>query len=172
MKTTAASSPKSQLFFLMPLQVAWWVWLITAALLLVGLAGYPTGFVAAIGLTFAQALFYGLRERRLQAFSVQLRIAFAALLCVCALPFMHWLYWLPAVGTLAMLIFGYCLLARTLYLFPWNRDEPISWDLLRRTFLSRPKLPIQENAPSSGCAGGVCSIEAQVKMRAAVPVAE
>jgi hypothetical protein len=34
--------------------------------------------------------------------------------------------------------FGYCTLARCLSLLPWNRSEPLSFALLRRTFLSRP----------------------------------
>ena len=32
-----------------------------------------------------------------------------------------------------------CLMARMLSLLPWNRTEPITTDLLRRTFLSRPR---------------------------------
>jgi hypothetical protein len=38
-----------------------------------------------------------------------------------------------------LVIFGYCLMARMLSLLPWNRTEPITADLVRRTFLSRPR---------------------------------
>lgn len=40
------------------------------------------------------------------------------------------------VGTSARMLVGYCLLARTLSLMPWNRHEPISPELLRRTLFS------------------------------------
>jgi len=169
MNSPANTPPEVQLFFLMPRQVLWWVWLLTAALIVVGLSGYAAGYLAAIAITFVQLLVFGIREGSALAFAVQLRIAFAALLCVCYLPYMRWLYWWPMLGTFAMLIFGYCLLARMLYLLPWNRDELMSFDMLSRTFFSRPKLPSDKSDQTSGCAGGVCSIKAQVKMRSAIP---
>jgi hypothetical protein len=42
------------------------------------------------------------------------------------------------VGTWAMVLVGYCPLARALSLLPWNRRQPLSADLVRRTFLSPP----------------------------------
>ena len=169
MNTTVTHSSRPQLFFLMPLHLPWWVWFVTATLLAVGLSGYTVAYWVAIALTFAQLLVFWVREGSVRAFSVQLRMAFAMILCVCLLPFMHWLFWLPTVGTFAMLIFGYCLLARMLYLLPWNRSEPMTFNMLRRTFLSRPQLPSDETDPAGGCAGGVCSIEAQVKRRESGP---
>jgi hypothetical protein len=104
------------------------------------------------------------RERAFKAFPVQLRLAYTLLLTICLLPPMRWLYWLPAVGTSALFIFGYCLMARMLSLLPWNRAEPITIDLLRRTFLSRPRLLDRADSVSSaGCGAGLCSIEAQVE---------
>jgi hypothetical protein len=49
---------------------------------------------------------------------------------------LNWLFWLPAIGTPAQVLFGYCTLARCLSLMPWNRREPLSTELVRRTFLS------------------------------------
>ena len=37
-----------------------------------------------------------------------------------------------------MVLFGYCLLARVLSLFPWNRTEPFSMQLVLSTFFSAP----------------------------------
>ena len=55
-------------------------------------------------------------------------------------------------------------MARVLLLLPWNRTEPITADLLRRTFLSRPRLPGRaDRLSSAGCGAGLCSIEAQVE---------
>ena len=159
----SSAIPARRLLFLMPGELTWWVWLVNASLIVLGLVGYPWMFAAATALSLAQAIFFLVREKSLTAFSVQLRIGFTAILLICALPYMGWLYWLPAVGTFAMLIFGYCLLARMLSLLPWNRSEPITIDLLGRTFFSRPLLPPADEDTSSGCAGGVCSIAAQVR---------
>jgi len=140
----------------------------------VGLASYslpasdwpcmPEAFLAAVLLSIAQSVLFFARERTFKAFPVELRLAYTLLLTICLLPPMRWLYWLPAVGTSALVIFGYCLLARMLSLLPWNRAEPITVDLLRRTFLSRPRLPDRAHRVSSaGCGAGLCSIEAQVE---------
>ena len=163
---TAIARPTKRLFFVMPQDVSWWVWLITACLLVIGLAGYPEGFVAAICLSMLQSVAYLIPHRRLSAFPVQLRVAYTLLLIACFFPPMRWLFWLPTVGTFALNIFGYCLMARCLSLLPWNRRESITFDLLSRTFISRPIVvqPASEGA-EGGCAGGVCSIESQVRQR-------
>jgi hypothetical protein len=63
-----------------------------------------------------------------------------------------------------LVIFGYCLMARMLSLLPWNRTEPITADLVRRTFLSRPRpLDRGDSVSSARCEVGLCSIEAQVE---------
>jgi hypothetical protein len=118
----------------------WWAWNLTAILLAIGLLGHPRAFVAAMGITGLQATVMLIREKGVFAFPVQLRIAYLMLLGVCFIPQMRWLYWLPTVGTLALVIFGYCLMARVLSLLPWNRREALSADLLRHTFFSRPDL--------------------------------
>jgi len=100
----------------------------------------------------------------LQGVPVQLRLAYTLLLIICLFPPMRWIYWVPAVGTFALVIFGYCLMARMLSLLWWNRAEPITVDLLRRAFLSRPRLPDRAGRVSSaGCGAGLCFIEAQVE---------
>ena len=149
--------------FIMPQDWAWWLWLIMACLLLIGLMGFIEVFLAALLLSIAQSVLFLVQERALKAFSVQLRLAYTLLLIICFVPPVRWLYWLPALGTLALVIFGYCLMARMLSLLPWNRAEPITADLLRRTFLSRPRLVDRHDRVSpDGCGAGLCSIEAQV----------
>lgn len=126
--------------FIMPQDWRWWVWLVMACLLLIGLMSLPEAFLAALFLSSAQSVLFLVRERAFKAFPVQLRLAYTLLLIICFFPPIHWLYWMPALGTLALVVFGYCLMARMLSLLPWNRTEPITADLLRRTFLSRPRL--------------------------------
>ena len=141
----------------------WWIWTVTAALLAVGLSGTSAAFIAAILLTVGQAVLFLVLERSLAAFSVQLRLAYLVLLMVCFLPAMHWLYWLPTIGTFALIVFGYCLLARCLSLLPWNSHESYSLDRMRRTFFSRPDVSrLERPSEALGCVGGLCTIEAQV----------
>ena len=148
----------------MPQDWTWWVWLVTACLLLMGLTGKPEAFVAALLLSIAQSVLFFARERAFKAFPVQLRLAYTLLLILCLLPPIRWLFWLPAVGTFALVLVGYCLMARMLSLLPWNRTEPMTADLLRRTFLSRPRLRDRvDRAFSADGGAGLCSIEAQVE---------
>ena len=153
----------SRIFFILYRDWTWWVWLVTAILLACGLGGFQWGFQAAISLTIVQVLIFLVREKGMSAFPVQLRVAYLLLLLLCLPPAMNWLYWLPTVGTFALNVFGYCLMARFLSLLPWNRREPWTLDLLGRTFFSRPRIQEDGTKPQSGCAGGLCTIEAQVR---------
>lgn len=116
----------------------WWYWLATAGLLTAGVAGSPIGFELAIGLTAVQLLDFMLRERSFAAFTVQVRLALLVYLLVSYPAPLQFLFWLPVVGVWARTLFGYCLLARTLALMPWNRRAPFTWALLVQTYFSRP----------------------------------
>jgi hypothetical protein len=119
-------------------ELSWRYWFVTACLLTAGVAGYPGGFLLAIGLTVIQLVHFAIREGRIGAFPVQVRFWYLMLLLVALPEPMHILYWIPAVGTWAQLIFGYCTMARCVSLLPWNRKEPLSASLVTRTFFSRP----------------------------------
>lgn len=119
-------------------ELGWWYWLVTACFLTAGVAGYPVGFLLAIGFTVFQLIHFTIRERGTTAFPVQVRFWYLMLLLVALPQPMQLLYWLPTVGTWARLIFGYCTMARCVSLFPWNRSERFSVKLLMKTFFSRP----------------------------------
>lgn len=119
-------------------QLEWQYWFATACLLTVGVAGYPTGFVLAIGLSLVQLIHFALRLQSLTAFTVQVRFFFLLLMLVLFPEPMQIVYWLPVAETWARTIFGYCLMARTLSLMPWNRRVPFTRGLLMKTFFSRP----------------------------------
>lgn len=156
-------------FYLLLDDWTWWAWMLIAILLTIGLLGQSIAFVGAMTVTAIQGIVMLIREKSVSAFAVQLRIAYLVLLGICFVPSMRWLYWLPTVGTFTLVIVGYCLLARVLSLFPGNRREPLSVDLLRRTFLSAPDLSRMARQPTaSGCAGGLCTIDAQVARGAVV----
>ena len=119
-------------------EITWWYWAVTDVLLWIGLGIHPNAFYAAATLSFIQLIHFALRERSMTAFPVQVRLAYAAIFLLALWPPLRWLFWWPAVGTLALVLFGYCFLARCLSLLPWNRRQPLSWRLVRRTFLAKP----------------------------------
>ena len=49
---------------------------------------------------------------------------------------LQWVHLMLFAGITARMLFGYCLLGRILSLAPWNRWQPVSLSLVRRTFLS------------------------------------
>ncbi|GAB4177061.1 MAG: hypothetical protein Fur0032_17130 [Terrimicrobiaceae bacterium] len=144
----------------------WWVWLVTVLLLGTGLAGFHAGFAAAIGLSFGQTVYFRWRRGSWGESGVQIRLAYTLLLVACFWHPLRWLYWLPTLGTVALLLFGYCLMARMLSLLPWNRQENLSLDLVRRTFLTPPRSQDTVRA-MRGCGqeGGVCELEARIAAR-------
>lgn len=119
-------------------EISWWYWTITTVLLLTGLAGRHEAFHLAIALSALQIIHFRLMEYGLYGFPVQVRVAYTAILLLALWSPLNWLFWVVAIGTLVQVLFGYCTLARCLSLMPWNRCEPFTADLVRRTFLSPP----------------------------------
>lgn len=119
--------------------IRWWYWLVTAVLLAAYLvAGLRAAIFAAIALTAVQLVHFAAREGELTAFPVQVRAAYLGLLAAGLYPPLVFIHWIQLIGTWAMVLVGYCLLARALSLLPWNRRQPLSAALVGRTFLSPP----------------------------------
>ena len=141
----------------------WWMWLSLACSLLAGLLVDPIYFFLAILISTIQAVWFLARERSVSSFPAQLRLAYWLLLLVLYVPPLRFLYWVPAIGTLLLCFSGYCLLARSLSLLPWNRNSPLTFQEVVRTFSVPPNLDVTlHGKPASGCPGGVCSLEVQI----------
>ena len=115
--------PLFKKFLLMPWNLSWWVWLVIALCLTAGLMGYSSGFYAAIIISVIQTVIYTLKEESALTSPVQVRFAYTGLLILCQVLFLGWLYWVPTVGTFALVLFGYCLMARIFSLLPGNRTN-------------------------------------------------
>ena len=153
----------SQRLVLMPRSLSWWVWAITGVCLAAGLMGYSSGFYAAILISVIQTVVYDLKQTSALTFPVQIRFAYTILLILCQVPSLGWLYWVPTVGTFALVLFGYCLMGRILSLLPENRTEPMSLDLILRTFLTPPALGnVHHGFPAGNCPGGACVLEGRI----------
>lgn len=116
--------------------IGWWYWLAMVGLLASGLSGWALGFTLAILLGVVQVIHFAWREQNPSAFSVQVRVAYLGLLVLGQWEPLHWVYWVPLIGTSVRVLVGYCLLARTVSLMPWNRSQPLSSRLLWRTYFS------------------------------------
>ena len=117
-------------------EIGWWYWLGMVGLLWAGLNEWPLGFVLTIVLGTIQVFHFTWRELNPTAFSVQVRIAYLGFLLLGQWEPMYELYWLLFLGTTVRVLSGYCLLARTLSLLPWNRTAPLTIPLIRQTFLT------------------------------------
>jgi hypothetical protein len=119
-------------------QVSWLYWAVTDALLIAAVLGWQDGFAVVIGLTAIQVVHFMLRERSASSFPVQVRVGYLALLLAGQWGPLYFIYFIQIIGTTAMVLFDYCPLARFLSLMPWNRREPFSMDLLKRTVFNPP----------------------------------
>lgn len=117
--------------------LGWWYWLTTVGFLAIGLfTGRVEGIVMAIALCAVQIVHVSWLTRDWTAFPVQVRFAYFMMLLAGLWSPLHWIHWIQLVGTSARVLIGYCLLARTLSLAPWNRWQPLTTALLKRTFLT------------------------------------
>jgi hypothetical protein len=119
-------------------ELSWWYWAATAVLLLTGLMLWPPALAWTVLLSAVQTLHFLWRERSVTIFSVQVRFAYTLMVLVFLWEPLQPLLWIPAMGTVAQVLVGYCALARCLSLLPANRRQPFSMKLLLDTFLSRP----------------------------------
>jgi hypothetical protein len=113
-------------------------WAVTTILLAGVVSGCVYCLPAVIGLNIVQVIHFIYRERSLTAFPVQVRATYLGLLFLAQAPFMFWIFWWQLIGTAAMVLFQYCFLARVMSLMPWNKREPWSMSLVKRTFFSAP----------------------------------
>jgi hypothetical protein len=99
----------------------------------------------AIGLATIQIPVFARRGGGLTSFPAQVRSAYTVLLIMGLWTPFALIHWIQLVGTTAMVLFGYCFLARCLSLLPWNRDTPLTADRIAATFLA----PAQNNILAS-----------------------
>ena len=146
---------------LMPKEITWWIWLSTAVLLTLGLAGFTTAFLAVILLSLGNAGVFLFKERTFESYPVQVRLALVVFLGVGYVPELRWLYWLMTIGTFARVVFGYCPMARLLSLMPWNRTVPLTLKLVLRTFFTPPVATYARGLSVNDLRECLCTLEAR-----------
>ena len=119
-------------------QISWWYWFATLNLLAASLFARPEMIYYAMLLTAWQYMHFALRDRSPVSFSAQIRFAYLGLLALGTWDAFHFIHYLQLIGTTALVTAGYCPVARTLLLMPWNRRVPFSLWLARRAYLTPP----------------------------------
>lgn len=113
-------------------RASWWSWLVTIAGLAAARLGWSWGVPIALGVTSAHALVLAIAGGK--AFAVQVRALYVLALLVGPPS----LQWVAIAGTLVLLVFDYCIVARFLALMPWNRRQPLTLALVRTVIASPP----------------------------------
>ena len=90
----------------------WWCWVVKTVLLFIGLAGWFDAFYLATALIALQMTQIRLRDGGFGTLVVQVRMVYTGGLVLALWSPMNWLFWAPAVGTLAQVLFGYCKIGR------------------------------------------------------------
>lgn len=117
----------------------WSLWFVTWLGLVIGLFDRLFFQYVVIFSALHAVLFLILFQFNIRPFPVQVRIAYFIWVAVGTnVPHMVVLMYVTLVGLTTNLFLGYCPLARMVYLLPWNRDEKLSLDLLRRVIFSAP----------------------------------
>ena len=83
------------MFYLETKDVGWWYWVVIVLFLTCGMAADPLGYRLAIGMTTISAIHCWLWKGGVSAFPVQVRLCYLALLLLCWLEPIRWLYWVP-----------------------------------------------------------------------------
>lgn len=113
-------------------------WLLTDMLLAAGLFLWPPALYAAIAVTTVHNLHFVLRTPDIHGFSLQVRFIYLGLLVIGQLPYCRWINWIQLLGTTALVTIDYCPLARILSLAPWNRQQPLTWELFTKAIFTPP----------------------------------
>lgn len=108
-------------------ETTWWVWLLIAVLLISGLVGVLAARQAALFFAVLQVVIYVALHRSLRHFPTQVRAAYVIWMAASFLPELTFMYWIQTLGTIALVLAGYCPLARILLFAPWNRSVPLTW---------------------------------------------
>ncbi|MEC9373141.1 MAG: hypothetical protein VYC34_04825 [Planctomycetota bacterium] len=117
---------------------AWWIGVLAAALLALGLAGWIAAIPLAICLAACVGAIQFASGRGDINPGVQVSLLCMALLVLGLAPGFQFIHVALLVGEIFFALVGYCLLGRLVVLAPWNRSTPLTRATIAKTFFSRP----------------------------------
>lgn len=118
--------------------VGWWYWVASTVCLWIAVTVNPVAFDWALLIGVVQLIHFMVAERSATSFPVQIRVGYLAVLLLAIPEGLQWILWIPAVGTLARVTTGYCIMARNLMLMPFNRREKLTPGFVKAAYLTPP----------------------------------
>jgi len=118
--------------------IGWWFWVASTTCLWQAVTVNPEAYHWALAIGAVQLILFIIRERSLFSFPVQIRAGYLSFLLLAIPDGYEWTLWVPAVGTLARVLFGYCIMARMLMLLPINRIEKLTMRFVQKAFFTPP----------------------------------
>ena len=118
--------------------ICWWYWVASTVCLWMAVTVSPVAFDWALLIGVVQLVHFMIAERSVTSFPIQIRVGYLCVLLLSTSEGMQWILWLPAIGTLIRVTTGYCIMARNLMLMPFNRDEKLTLQFIRKAYLTPP----------------------------------
>ena len=110
----------------------WWRWTAIATLLAADLGGVAGARETALAVALYQAVKGLAGDTTPKHFRAQVQFVYVGVMALSFVPALGFLAWIQMLGTVLLVVTGYCPLARAMVLFPGNRRVGLSWDLVRR----------------------------------------
>lgn len=117
---------------------SWWYWVATSLSLWTTMTATPEAYNVTMAIAVVQLVHFRLVKGSFSDLSVQIRLGFVSYLLLCLPENFQCLLWLPTIGSLARVLFGYCLMGRMLLLLPFNRQVKLSMKFVLDVFLTPP----------------------------------
>ncbi len=103
----------------------WWYWCVTLIAMIIGLLGMVQGFYGVIFVSVVQTIHFSV-SRGFTAFPTQVRLVYGLFAIAALFDPTRIFYWALLIGTIMVVLFDRCMIARMLKLMPWNRNETLS----------------------------------------------
>ena len=116
----------------------WWYWLASTICLWLAVTVHPMAYEWALLIAAVQLIHFSFAQGGVTKFPVQIRLGYLSFLLLALPEGFEWTLWIPAVGTLARVLFGYCIMARMLMLLSFNRQINLTLKFVRDAFFARP----------------------------------
>jgi hypothetical protein len=116
----------------------WWYWVASTSCLWLAVTGHHEVYYLALLIGVVQLLHFAIAERSVTSFPVQIRLGYLSFLLLAMPEGFEWTLWVPAVGTLLRVLFGYCIMARMLMMLPVNRKIKLTLQFVLDAFFTPP----------------------------------
>ena len=100
----------------------WWYWFVTLIAMITGLLGMVQGFYGVIFVSVVQTVHFSV-SRGFTAFPTQVRFVYGLFTIAALFDPTRIFYGVLLIGTIMVVLFNSCFIAKVLMLMPWNRNE-------------------------------------------------